>query len=92
MDRNLAVLLAVDAELRRDPAISLAEASMTFTRQRQVFVSTLGSAIDQTRTTSGAGFSALCYKNGEIQKRSYPNSFGGQYQLRATSWSRNSTC
>jgi TldD protein len=38
--------------------------------------------IDQTRTSSGAGFSAWCYKDGEIQKRSYPNSFGGQYQLR----------
>ena len=38
--------------------------------------------IDQTRTTSGAGFAALSYKDGEIQKRSYPNSFGGQYQLK----------
>jgi len=82
VDRNLAVLLAVDAELRRDSAISLAEASMHFERERQVFASTLGSLIDQTRTTSGAGFSALCYKDGEIQKRSYPNSFGGQYQLK----------
>ena len=26
--------------------------------------------------------SALSYKDGEIQKRSYPNSFGGQYQLK----------
>ena len=82
VDRNLAVLLAVDRELRRDPAISLAEASMHFERERKVFASTLGSLIDQTRTTSGAGFSALCYKDGEIQKRSYPNSFGGQYQLK----------
>jgi TldD protein len=82
VDRNLAVLLAVDAELRRNPAINLAEAAMHFTRQRQVFVSTLGSVIDQTRTVSGAGFSALCYKDGEIQKRSYPNSFGGQFQLK----------
>jgi TldD protein len=82
VDRNLAVLLAVDAELRRDAAISLAEASMHFMRQRQVFASTLGSVIDQTRTASGAGFSALCYKDGEIQKRSYPNSFGGQHQLK----------
>ena len=32
--------------------------------------------------SSGAGFSALSYKDGEIQKRSYPNSFGGQYQLK----------
>jgi TldD protein len=73
---------AVDRELRRDPAISLAVASMHFERERKVFASTLGSLIDQTRTTSGAGFAALCYKDGEIQKRSYPNSFGGQYQLR----------
>jgi TldD protein len=82
VDRNLATLLAIDRELRRDAAISMAEASMQFVRERQVFASTLGSLIDQTRTTSGAGFSALCYKNGEIQKRSYPNSFGGQYQLK----------
>jgi len=82
VDRNLAVLLAVDQELRRNSAISLAEAAMHFERRRQVFASTAGSMIDQTRTTSGAGFSALCYKDGEIQKRSYPNSFGGQYQLK----------
>jgi TldD protein len=82
VDRNLAVLLAVDAELRRDPAITLAEGSMHFARHRQVFASTIGSLIDQTRTTSGAGFAATCYKDGDIQKRSYPNSFGGQYQLK----------
>jgi TldD protein len=55
---------------------------MHFERRRQVFVSTLGSVIDQTRYLTGAGFSALCYKDNEIQKRSYPNSFGGQYQLK----------
>jgi TldD protein len=82
IDRQLAVLMAVDAELRRQEGISLAEASMHFERRRQVFVSTLGSLIDQTRYVAGAGFSALSYKDGEIQRRSYPNSFGGQYQLK----------
>jgi TldD protein len=82
VDRNLEVLLAVDAELRRQPGVSLAEASMHFERRRQVFASTLGSLIDQTRCTAGAGFAALSYKDGEIQRRSYPNSFGGQYQLK----------
>jgi TldD protein len=82
VDRQLATLLAVDTELRRDPQISLAEGSMHFERRRQMFVSTLGSVIDQTRYLSGAGFSALCYEDNEIQKRSYPNSFGGQYQLK----------
>ena len=82
VDRNLGVLLAVDAELRRQRGVSLAEASMHFERRSQVFVSTLGSVIDQTRYLSGAGFSALSYQDGEIQRRSYPNSFGGQYQLK----------
>ena len=62
VDRNLAHLLAVDAELRRHPGVSLAEASMHFERRRQVFASTLGSLIDQTRHSSGAGFSALSYQ------------------------------
>ena len=82
IDRQLGALLAVDAVLRGVAGISLAETSMHFQRSRQVFVSTLGSVIDQTRYLSGAGFSALSYKDGEIQKRSYPNSFGGQYQLK----------
>jgi len=82
IDRQLGLLLAIDGELRRNPGISLSEASMHFHRQRQVFASSIGSLIDQTRYLSGAGFSALSYKEGEIQRRSYPNSFGGQYQLK----------
>ncbi|MBV8902437.1 MAG: TldD/PmbA family protein, partial [Acidobacteriia bacterium] len=82
IDQQLSTLLAVDSELRRNEGVSLAEASMHFERRRQVFVSTLGSVIDQTRYSAGAGFSALSYKDGEIQRRSYPNSFGGQYQLK----------
>jgi TldD protein len=82
IDRQLAELLAVDTELRRTGGVTLAETSMHFERRRQVFASTLGSLIDQTRYTAGAGFSALSYKEGEIQRRSYPNSFGGQYQLK----------
>src|SRR5690349_1622277 len=82
IDRQLATLLQVDGELRSVTGISLAETSMHFDRSRQVFVSTIGSVIDQTRCLSGAGFSALSYKDGEIQKRSFPNSFGGQYQLK----------
>jgi TldD protein len=82
IDRQLGTLLAVDSMLRSEPGISLAETQMHFERVHQVFVSTLGSVIDQTRYQSGAGCSALCYKDGEIQKRSYPNSFGGQYQLK----------
>ena len=82
VEQNLDLLLAIDQELRRNPGVNLAETSLSFERRRQLFVSSIGSAIDQTRYLTGAGFSALSYKDGEIQKRSYPNSFGGQYQLK----------
>ena len=55
---------------------------MIFHRSRQIFVSSIGSVIDQTRTFSGAGFEAYSFNDDEIQKRSYPNSFGGQHQLK----------
>ncbi len=82
IDQNLELLLRVDTELRRTPGVTLAEASMAFTRERQFFASSAGSRIEQTRTTSGVGFTAFSYKENEIQKRSYPNSFGGQHQLK----------
>ena len=82
VDQNLALAFAIDQELRRNPGVTLAETSLVFTRHRQVFVSSEGSVIDQTRYTSGAGFAAYSFRGEEIQKRSYPNSFGGQHQLK----------
>ncbi len=82
VDDNLALLLKIDGELRRNPAVTLAEGSFSFERERKIFASTLGSLIDQTRTTTGAGFAAYSFQGDEIQKRSYPNSFGGQHQLK----------
>ncbi|MBC7925308.1 MAG: TldD/PmbA family protein [Bryobacteraceae bacterium] len=79
---NLALLLKIDGELRRVQGITLAEASLVCSRKTQYFASSLGSRLTQTRTTTGAGFAAHSYKGEELQKRSYPNSFGGQYQLK----------
>ncbi|MGH9466773.1 MAG: TldD/PmbA family protein, partial [Terriglobales bacterium] len=82
VDDNLALLLKVDQELRAVKGVTLAEAQMNFVRQRQLFLSSEGADIDQMRVLTGAGYSALAFANGDIQKRSYPNSFGGQYQLK----------
>lgn len=79
---QLGLMLDVDAELRHNPAITLAECSMSFTRREKWFASTIGSDIHQLKIHSGAGYAAQCYRGDEIQKRSYPNSFGGQYQLK----------
>ncbi len=81
VDRVLDLLLAVDAELRRVKGVTLAEASLQCRRLRQFFANSEGSRIDQTRYYTGAGYCAYSFAGNEIQKRSYPNSFGGQHLL-----------
>ena len=76
------LLLKVDAELRRVPGVTLAEAQMDFRRIEQLFVSSLGSEIYQRKRQTGTGYTAISFSGSEIQKRSYPNSFGGQYQTK----------
>jgi TldD protein len=78
----LDLMLRVDAELRKVQGVTLAEAIMDFRRIEQLFVSNLGSEIHQVKTQTGAGYVATSFAGNEIQKRSYPNSFGGQYQTR----------
>jgi TldD protein len=82
IEECLSQLLRVDQELRRTAGVTLAETNFHAERTRQFFASTIGSRIDQTRTWCGVGFTALSFREDEIQKRSYPNSFGGQYQLK----------
>ncbi len=80
IEQNLDLLLRVDKELRAVEGVTLAETNLHFRRYEQWFYSSEGSDIHQTRTTTGAGFTAYSFQGSEIQKRSYPNSFGGQYQ------------
>ncbi|HEY2108532.1 MAG TPA: TldD/PmbA family protein [Candidatus Acidoferrales bacterium] len=81
VERQIDVLLAADKEMRRVKGVTLAEGSMTFRKIDQLFVSTIGSVIHQVKMQSGAGIVATSFAGSEIQKRSYPNSFGGQHAL-----------
>jgi TldD protein len=80
IEQNLDLLMKVDAELLSVQGVTLAESNMHFGRYEQWFYSSDGSDIHQTRNITGAGFAAYSFQSSEIQKRSYPNSFGGQYQ------------
>ena len=79
IDEMMKLLFRADEEMRKVQGVTLAEASMGFTRLEQFFASTRGSEIRQTKTYSGAGLVATSFAENEIQKRSYPNSFGGQH-------------
>jgi len=80
VEQNIDLLLKIDAELRSVAGVTLAETNLNFNREEQWFVSSEGSDIHQTKYSAGAGYAAYAFANNEIQKRSYPNSYGGQWQ------------
>jgi len=80
VEENLELLLKVDSELRSVKGVTLAETNMNFRREEQWFVSSEGANIHQTKYTTGTGYAAHAFAGNEIQKRSYPSSYGGQWQ------------
>ena len=80
VEQNLDLLMKIDSELLKVKGITLAETNMSFRRYEQWYYSSDGADIHQVKTTTGAGYTCMSFAGTEIQKRSYPNSFGGQYQ------------
>jgi TldD protein len=73
------LLLRADGEMRKEKGVKVSRATMSFLKVKKVFASTDGALIDQSFVESGAGISALAIKGGDVQVRSYPTSFGGNY-------------
>jgi TldD protein len=69
VERQIALLLAADKEMRRVKGVTVAEGSMSFRRIEQIFVSSIGSSIHQIKMQSGAGIVATSFAGTEIQKR-----------------------
>src|SRR6266700_1485670 len=81
LETQIALLLAADAEMRRVKGVTLTETSMQFRKIDSWFASSTGSRIHQRKVISGCGIGATSFQGEEIQKRSYPNSLGGQHSL-----------
>lgn len=78
---KVGILLAASKIMRKVKGIDLTTGQMTFGRERKLFASTLGSSILQTSTTSACGIDASAFdQDGRYQTRSYPTSFGGQFE------------
>jgi TldD protein len=76
LNDKVSLLLEADREARAVKGVTVAESSLTFIRQHKTFASTEGSFIEQEITESGLGLVAIAVNEGEMQQRSYPNSFG----------------
>ena len=81
LEKQLDLLLAADSEMRRIKGVTLTETDLQFRKIDSWFASSIGSRIHQRKVISGCGIGATSFQGDEIQKRSYPNSFGGQHSL-----------
>jgi len=79
LEEKIGLLRDADAVLRQNQKVKVTDCSMSFWRQHHVFASTEGAFIEQTKTESGAGIAATAIEGAEVQRRSYPASFGGDY-------------
>ncbi|MEA3296377.1 MAG: TldD/PmbA family protein, partial [candidate division Zixibacteria bacterium] len=81
-EKKIGLLLEICGILKKSKKIKTAEASMAFNKIRKIFISTEGAEIEQDILESGAGYNAIAFDGKEAQKRSYPNSFGGDFATR----------
>src|SRR2546428_1529718 len=84
LDRKIHHLLEATDPMRSDPRIHQAAGDISAYRQEKVFASTIGSYIKQMTTEMGGGIEAVAIEGNELQRRTYPNPFGGDFQ--AAGW------
>jgi len=82
LEEKIDYLVAADKEARAVDGVNVAEGSLGFGRETKTFASTEGSYIEQTLTETGLGLTVRAVAEGEMQQRSYPNSFG-RHQAKA---------
>lgn len=80
IDQKIDFLMKIDAVLRTRAEIKSATGIMEFQREHQWFANSDGGMIEQILTRSGAGYSVMAVGNGDCQRRSFPQSWGGNYK------------
>jgi TldD protein len=85
-EKKLNLLLKADEVLGRNKKVKISEAFSGSYKTEKTFASTEGSYIEQEIVECGAGISATAIEGSEIQVRSYPNSFRGNFATRGYEW------
>jgi TldD protein len=83
LEEKVDLLVRADREMSQHAKkVKIRECGLNFHNFRKIFVSTEGSSITQEITISGGGISAKTVEGDELQQRSYPNSFRGNFATR----------
>jgi TldD protein len=86
IETKLDLLLNADEIIRRNRKVKISEAFMGSYKTDKTFASTEGSYIEQGVIECGAGISATAIEKSEVQIRSYPNSFRGNFATQGYEW------
>jgi TldD protein len=78
VDEKLGLLEAAERRLQ-GPELSVTQAFLSVFGRRTFFSNTEGVSFEQEITECGAGIAATAVRGGDIQVRSYPNSFRGNF-------------
>lgn len=81
LETKIGLLLECARIMGAVPAVSMNQGHMSFIKEKKLFASSEGSRIRQTSMRSSCGIEAYAANDTDRQKRSYPNSFGGQHEL-----------
>src|SRR5438477_5167700 len=76
LDAKIGLLLKTNEAMIGVPGIVMAESSVYNQRETKTFGSSEGAFIEQELVETGCGIEATAVDEGEVQKRSYPNSVG----------------
>ena len=77
LDEKVSMLMEASRRMQEVPGVAFGESMLDLYRQRISFASSEGADIEQTVTHSGGGIEATVVGDGELQRRSFPNSFRG---------------
>ncbi|KPL07960.1 peptidase C69 [bacterium SM23_57] len=79
LEEKMNLLFQLDEILRKNSKIKVAESTLSFTNEHQYLRTSEGTYIDQDLMRSGGGYLVHAVNKHDMQTRSYPNSFRGQF-------------
>jgi len=84
LEEKVALLMEATRRMQDVQGLAFAEGGIDLFRRRTWLSTSEGTAVEQTTVQSGAGIEATALGDGELQRRSFPNSFRGH--IAAAGW------
>jgi len=85
-EAKISLLLAAEGKMRKLQKVKISEAFMGAYKTDKIFASTEGSYLEQEIVECGAGISATAIEGEDVQVRSYPSSFRGNFATCGYEW------